>query len=213
MCLDVSLPIATVSFIIAGHGESEGCVIEKSPAITILEDRMLGGDNGDKVEMLLGLDALEDWHALICLRDKTLTVRNGVGKSTLGGRRHHRSSKGETNIVIPFMGTRIIPDISETSYRTSSNSSVSSRTRRTTQQSTMHQSSRGRSSIYQVNASELEAELDSLDEKNPPKRKEWREELNEFMSDGDIGSIEDDDDDDNYFESDVEYDGFDLSGL
>ena len=31
------------------------------------------------------------------------------------------------------------------------------------------------------------------------------------MSDGDIGSIEDDDDDDNYFESDV--DGFDLSGL
>jgi len=33
------------------------------------------------------------------------------------------------------------------------------------------------------------------------------------MSDGDIVSIEDDDDDDNYFESDVEYDGFDLSGL
>ena len=77
----------------------------------------------------------------------------------------------------------------------------------------MHQSSRGWSSIYQVNASELEAELDSLDEKNPPKRKEWREELNEFISDGDIGSIEDDDDDDNYFESDVEYDGFDLSWL
>jgi len=126
---------------------------------------MLGGGNRDKVEMLLDLDALEDWYALICLRDKTLTVCSGVGKSTLGGRRHHRSSKGETNIVIPFMGTRIIPDISETSYRTSSNSSVSSRTRRTTQQSTMHQSSRGRSSIYQVNASELEAELDSLDEK------------------------------------------------
>ena len=33
------------------------------------------------------------------------------------------------------------------------------------------------------------------------------------MSDGDIDSIEDDDDDDNYFESDAEYDGFDLLGL
>ena len=27
------IPANTVSFIIAGHGESEGCVIEKSPAI------------------------------------------------------------------------------------------------------------------------------------------------------------------------------------
>ena len=44
------IPANTVSIIIAGYGESEGCVIEKSPAISVLEDRMLGGENGDKVE-------------------------------------------------------------------------------------------------------------------------------------------------------------------
>lgn len=51
-------------------------VVVSCPAIIILEDGIKGG-----VEMLLGLDALKEWGAGICLRGKTLTVReNGVGK-------------------------------------------------------------------------------------------------------------------------------------
>jgi hypothetical protein len=79
------IPANSVSFII-----NDEDVIDASPAITILEDRIM---QGHTVDILLGLDVLEEWQALICLRDKTLTVRNGCRKVD------------ERDIVIPFVGS------------------------------------------------------------------------------------------------------------
>jgi hypothetical protein len=101
------IPAQTVSFWVEAkdvnhHQEVEGGPgvslkkrrIDTSPAITVLENQMEDG-----VELLLGLDVLEEWQALICLRDRTLTVRNCNG-SIHGGRTSRSSAK---DLVIPFV--------------------------------------------------------------------------------------------------------------
>lgn len=86
------IPANSVSFIM---GE-EAHVIDKSPAITVIEDGIMDGDNNHKVDILLGLDVLQDWQAMICLRDRTLTLRdcNRLGIY----------NAAEDDVVIPFVG-------------------------------------------------------------------------------------------------------------
>lgn len=110
-------------------GEGNVCRIDKSPPITVLEERILGVNNniknypaneddeeeydhnrdgGDRVEMLLlGLDILEEWHAIFCLRYKTLTIRKGSGKShRLYQRQINVENTNVDSIVIPFVGAK-----------------------------------------------------------------------------------------------------------
>ena len=86
------IPANSVSFIM---GEEEH-VIDKSPAITVIEDGIIDGENHQKVDILLGLDVLQDWQAMICLRDRTLTLRDcsrwGIYNSEAD------------DVVIPFVG-------------------------------------------------------------------------------------------------------------
>lgn len=103
------IPAHTVSFYVEALDEQRGGGltrrrIDVSPAITVLEDRMEDG-----VELLLGMDVLEEWQALICLRDRTLTVRteglDGGGKKRKrhGGTGGSKGSSQEHHLVIPFV--------------------------------------------------------------------------------------------------------------
>ena len=103
------VPAQTVSFWVETMDETTGIVekkrIDRSPAITILDNKMEDG-----VEMLLGMDVLEEWQALICLRDRTLTVRqSGLGRKRgsggVGGSPLQQQQDGEStsDLVIPFV--------------------------------------------------------------------------------------------------------------
>lgn len=96
------IPARTVSLV---FGNTE--IVDRSPAICVLKDGIgSSNSNGSSgVDLLLGLDALEDWRAGICLRDRTLTVRRG----RLGSRVNYRTTSmqeedEDDNMVIPFVG-------------------------------------------------------------------------------------------------------------
>jgi len=93
----------TVSLVFGGchNDDGSGCVVvDRSPAIFVLEEGI--GDNGDGVDLLLGLDALEEWNAGICLRDRTLTIRSeNISKSATDG----GGANGEENLVVSFVNT------------------------------------------------------------------------------------------------------------
>lgn len=71
------IPARTVSFLMEGEGGSVQ-VLDNTPAITVLEDKILGGKNHDGVDMLMGLDILEEWRATLCLEQRTLTARGAT---------------------------------------------------------------------------------------------------------------------------------------
>lgn len=187
------VPANSVSFAV-GDGDD---VLDKSPPITILEGGIMGGD---AIDMLLGLDVLEDWQAMVCLRDRTLTVRSGC-----------RRSKNK-KYVIPFVGsTESQGKQNKKSY--GSNRNISSlRT-----QNNPSPLSKGSVNPFARDSSLLESELDALDESSGRK-------FGDASQDDDDDDLYDDfftDDDESYYssESDVEYGegslplGCDLSGM
>ena len=75
------IPARTVSFLMEGE-EGSVQVLDNTPAITVLEDKILGVKNHDGVDMLMGLDILEEWRATLCLEERTLTARGAKTGST-----------------------------------------------------------------------------------------------------------------------------------
>ena len=222
------IPANSVSFHLGGDD-----VVDASPAITVLEDRIM---DGEAVDMLLGLDVLEEWQAMVCLRDRTLTIRNGCRRLV------------DRELVIPFVGSakskpsskstrnqdRYTPASSSSSNQerymsTSPSSSHSYGSRSNTSSSTpsSRYSSSGkghRSNPFARDSSLLESELDALDQRSKTSSEGTRmtnvsaytsthlncfEEADDYEMDDD----DDDDSDSNYFESEDDYDGCDLSGL
>ena len=146
------VPANTVSFTLGYDND----VVDKSPAITVLEGGIMGGDT---IDMLLGLDVLEDWQAMVCLRDRTLTVRSGC-------RRSHNK-----RYVIPFVPneTESLKDNHRKSERhvSSLRSQTTSTNSRRSDISTASASATMKSTNpFARNASELESELDALDERS-----------------------------------------------
>lgn len=86
------IPARTVAFMIDGEDGTHHA-IDNTPAITVLEDKILGGGNHNGVDMLIGLDVLEEWKATLCLSGRTLTVRNAQAGS-------------RQSIVIPLLSKR-----------------------------------------------------------------------------------------------------------
>jgi len=74
------IPANSVSFLIDVDEDTH--ILDKSPSITILEDSILEGGNHNGVDMLLGLDILEEWEATLCLKKRTLIVRNAQSEKT-----------------------------------------------------------------------------------------------------------------------------------
>jgi len=218
------IPANSVSFILGGDDDQ---VVDASPAITVLEDRIM---NGEAVDMLLGLDVLEEWQAMVCLRDRTLTIRNGCRR--LDNR----------ELVIPFLGSskskssskstrnqeRYTPPASSSSsysYGSSSNTSSSTPSSRYSSSGKGYRNSKqlygqkGRNPFAR-DSSLLESELDALDQRSKTSSEGTpitnvssytSTHLNGFEEVDDDGM--DDDSDSNYFESEDDYDGCDLSGL
>ena len=92
------IPARTVSFVIETDDGTH--VLDKSPAITVLENEILGGGKHGGVDMLVGLDVLEEWKATLCLYQRTLTVRDAkIGGET----RSKKSSSSNNDVVIPLM--------------------------------------------------------------------------------------------------------------
>jgi len=219
------IPANSVSFHLGGDD-----VVDASPAITVLEDRIM---DGEAVDMLLGLDVLEEWQAMVCLRDRTLTIRNGCRRLV------------DRELVIPFVGSakskpsskstrnqdRYTPASSSSSNQerymsTSSSSSHSygSRSNTSSTPSSRYSSSgKGhRSNPFARDSSLLESELDALDQRSKTSLEGTRmtnvssytsTHLNGFEEVDDYEMDDDDDSDSNYFESEDDYDGCDLSGL
>jgi len=213
------IPANSVSFIL-----DKDSVVDVSPAITVLEDRIM---EGDTVDMLLGLDVLEDWQAMVCLRDRTLTVRNGCRRSKNRG------------FVIPFVGNvkpteskpsrdkeyKSTASISSSKHRDSRYSMPNSHEQYTYSGSSRHQNKPSQDQGYPSGKREsplardsflLEEELDALDERSSRIHKGAAQMRTNTYGNGDIDPFEDEVDDDyddsNYFESDDDYDGCDLSG-
>ncbi|GFH43734.1 hypothetical protein CTEN210_00207 [Chaetoceros tenuissimus] len=196
------IPANSVSFII-----NDEDVIDASPAITILEDRIM---QGHTVDILLGLDVLEEWQALICLRDKTLTVRNGCRKVD------------ERDIVIPFVGSNRHHNISskqqkgvkQNPYGLGSHTESSFGIKKKSVNNTFREEKAStklygnRSNPFARDSSLLESELDELDSNKKPKSSSLLEaELDELDSrkrprDSYFSSWENDDG--NKFSEDIE---------
>jgi len=68
------IPARTVTFSVQDRYGT--VVLDSTPAITILQDQILGYGNHNGVDILLGLDALEEWKGTLCLFKRTLTVRD-----------------------------------------------------------------------------------------------------------------------------------------
>ena len=74
------IPARTVSFVLCNeHGncydnDDDELILDNTPAITVLEDNIMDGG----VDMLIGLDLLEEWKATLCLSQRTLTVRGAI---------------------------------------------------------------------------------------------------------------------------------------
>ena len=84
------IPARTLSFCFRKE-DGKVVILDKTPAITVLEGNILGGSGGGNhggsgglggsgsgVDMLLGLDVLEEWKATLCLYDRTLKLRDGM---------------------------------------------------------------------------------------------------------------------------------------
>lgn len=216
------IPANSVTFLMGDDDD----VIDTSPSIAILEDRIL---DGEAVDMLLGLDVLEEWQAMICLRDRMLTVRNG-----------RRKLQGK-EIIIPFENStkRNAGHVQNGNCRIKSDSNnhvpkVSSSNGRKTKHGKQHLSSNDtlevkqreqlhsqRSNLYTRDSSLLKSELDALDErsKNRPlfNVDTSNEKINRYSNvegaEGDMYG--DEDDSDSYYSEsdDEEIDHCDLSGV
>lgn len=94
------IPARSVSFVL----NADGCthVLDNTPAITVLEKEILGGGNHGAVDMLMGLDILEEWKATLCLYDRTLTVRDGK----VGGNSNSLNGSSNRNMIIPLSSSR-----------------------------------------------------------------------------------------------------------
>ena len=94
------IPSNTVSFIF--HlGDGKSVSLEQSPVIMILEDISNLDQSEDKVDMLIGLDLLEEWEATISLRSRDLRVRQRSMS------RHYVPPRGvDDEIIIPFISER-----------------------------------------------------------------------------------------------------------
>jgi len=81
-------------------GDGKVVSLEQSPVIMVLQDISNPNQSDeDRVDMLIGLDLLEEWEATISLRNKDVRVRQ---------RSNYRPSsfmsRGDEEIVIPFQG-------------------------------------------------------------------------------------------------------------
>jgi len=229
----------TVSLVFGGchNGDgSDSVVVDRSPAIFVLEEGI--GANGDGVELLLGLDALEDWSAGICLRDRTLTIRSkNISKSATDG-----GTNGEENLVVSFV------DTDGTSGKSSHTTKLPTR-KANTRKANTHQH-RGSSNLNthdadpiqqksvtkkrnisspstpwvvtsrRMPATDLESDLDLLDSTNSgacqhDTDKVTPEGLREKGGswENDTLYCDDDYDDDEFSDADFDYDGCDLSGM
>jgi hypothetical protein len=203
------IPANSVTFIV-GEGND---VIDTSPSIAILEDRIL---EGDMVDMLLGLDVLEEWQAMLCLRDRALTVRNG------------RRKLEEREIVIPFVGSRRQTTVTVTrnhllSKFGSSGTMKNASSRHNSDVSSKQQQQQlygQKHNPFTRDSSLLKSELDALDERSKSRpnmhasfnlQKQHEDSLGQEMENDLVG--DEDDSDSFYFESDEDYDDCDLSGV
>jgi hypothetical protein len=213
------IPANSVTFIM-GEADDE---IDTSPSIAILEDRIL---DGEAVDMLLGLDVLEEWQAMICLRDRVLTVRNG-----------RRRLKGK-EIIIPFENSSTKKSIgnvhnANANYSDSHGRASYNNDRKMKQHTKQHRLSNDtpdvkprdqlysqRSNPFTRDSSLLKSELDALDERSRGRpmmnidtsnQKSNRYSQHQGMEDDLVG---DEDDSDSYYsESDEDFDDCDLSGV
>jgi len=252
------IPARTVSLVLGdggGHGSSESSissssssssVVDRSPSICVLEEGI--GGNSDGVELLLGLDALEEWNAAICLRDRTLTIRSPNTMARGGG-----GSGEEDDLIIPFMNSATggssgggAPPLPKKAHRpsrgfvhTDSRRIVPMATSTATKKTVLHSSpsipwvASKQRKMPPTTLTDLESDLDLLDsstnngvmarrvynggmdrlhhpsEEGGGGRGVEEEEEDAWVEDDDSW----DDDDDEYFESDLEYDGCNLSGI
>lgn len=204
------IPANSVSFIM---GE-EAHVIDKSPAITVIEDGIMDGDSHHKVDILLGLDVLEDWQAMICLRDRTLTLRDCNRLDIYNAQ--------EDDIVIPFVGCikKSKSNVfSNESTRYSDHSSPSKSTNISTNYDeylNKYYSSvkELESDVYGRGDLEVDYTYDDEDECN-----DECEESNMFSTSNSLvrgGAFDDEDeedDDDDYLDENEDLENFDLSGV
>jgi len=224
-----------------GDNDNNESVVDRSPSICVLEEGI--GGNADGVELLLGLDALEEWNAAICLRDRTLTIRS----STMANSRTTNGStiyEEEDDLCIPFMnasgaagaqGALPIPKNARGIQTDSRRTVPIATTKRTIPTTPSSSSSSSPTSIPWVASNnnrrmppmaDLESDLDLLDStKNGvaqayagmDRRILHSEEGGRVVGDEDDTALDEDDtweqDDDEYFESDLDYDGCNLSGI
>ena len=194
------VPANSVSFLM---GDGEENVVDMSPAITILEGCIM---EADTIDMLLGMDVLEDWQAMICFRARTLTVRDGFKRSK------------NKEVVIPFAGgsnSQKKKSRKDRGSRRQSQSQSAMPSKSTQYSSSVNSARAGYSaSPFARDASLLESELDALDERsgNFGARSEENDDIDLY----------DDyftDDEDSYYSSESDYDegslslGCDLSGI
>jgi len=245
------IPARTVSLVFGGcataaDGSENGCVVvDRSPSICVLEEGI--GGNGDGVDLLLGLDALEDWSAGICLKDRTLTIRpRNVGRSTTVATttttKRGGSAYDEVDLVIPFVNSGASGKseaITTTPLSTQPSTSIPKKKLSAHQHCrSIHTNNRNVAATNKrpnappsnsipwtasnrkgMATTDLESDLDLLDSTN---NGVWAYGMDKsssedggYREEGDNDTWDDtwDDDDDEYFESDFDYDGCNLSGI
>jgi len=236
------IPARTVSLVFSGCNEdgSGSVVVDRSPAIFVLEAGI--GGSGDGVELLLGLDSLEDWNAGICLRDRTLTIRSiNNSKGAIDCRRGGING-GEEDLVISFVNNAG----GGTSGKSDHNTARRPPTPKENSHQYQHQKTNKRiisspPSIPYVGtvtsqripaATDLESDLDLLDSSTNSNNgasyhggssyhvsstdkltsEILREREGESSQEND-NSYDDDDYDDDYDDAEFDYDAFNLSGI
>lgn len=218
------IPARTVSLVLG----SSGAVVDRSPSICVLEEGIGEGNNGDGVELLLGLDAMEDWSAGICLRDRTLTIRcSSSGSSRMATRNSGSSAHSEVDdLVIPFMNGGSVPCCApirnkDTSHHRQHPHEIYSKSHRTlpmaVKKRTIISPPPSPSVPWVINSqrmptADLESDLDLLDSTNSGVVRAYGM-MDRSGDYDDDDTWEDDGDDDEYFESDHDYDGCNLSGI
>jgi len=75
------------------HNNNQWVNVSKSPSITVLEP--MDGGHMSKLELLLGLDSLEEWRAKLCWKKRVLTLRDW--------REKHEMINGEDSVEINFI--------------------------------------------------------------------------------------------------------------
>lgn len=203
------IPANSVSFIMG----REGHLIDKSPAITVLEDGIIDGNNLQKVDILLGLDVLQDWQATICLRDRTLTLRNCSRMDTY-------DAENGAYVVIPFAGCVQKTVLSFESTMASSNSVKKTQSVSTNISSNYDEYL----NQYYSTVKRLEADIHG-NEEDVEYVYDDEDGLNDDMEDSSTFSAtkslgrggacddEDEDDDDDYLDENEDGENFDLSGV